>query len=176
LEAEAKVLERDRDISVAKVASLEVAIQDASMATARSQRDLKNSQQELDQASSKFKLCLLREKIWKREADSLRSLVQTYDDNEPDTPACGRSAATMTVDLALATARDEAAVIRQEHDQLMKALETATIEKQRLEKEHERVLDKYTKLRDALLAERAKTEDAEDRAMKAETLLLERAC
>jgi Mitotic checkpoint protein len=170
LEAEAKDLKRDLANSVDKVASLEVAIRDATMATARSQRDVKNTQRELDQAKLQIQILHAQEKIWQREADSLRALVQTFDDIVPGPPDCGKSAATMSVDLALATARDETAVIKQEQDQLIKALESAENEKQRLEKDHERVLDKYTKLRDALLAERAKAENAEDRAMKAETL------
>jgi hypothetical protein len=71
---------------------------------------------------------------------------------------------------ALATARDEIKVIKQERDRLIKEVEGTAMGKQSLEKEHDRVLDKFTKLRDALMAERAKAEKANDRAIQAETL------
>lgn len=169
-EAECTSLRRSLADSNEKVTSLEKAARDASMTTKRSQRDLKNAQQELDQVKHKLQVLHAQEHIWQREADGLRALVRSFDDILPCQSGLSESAATKSVESALNAAKDESALLKQECDRLTAELESALAARQVLEKELDRVTDKFEKLRDALIAERSKAESAEDRALKAETL------
>jgi hypothetical protein len=168
MESDKTNLERDMQKSSEKIAVLEKQVRDTATAATRLQRDFVSTEKELDQAKLQIQILRAQEQIWQREADGLRSLLKTFDDVLPGSP--DGAAATKSLELSLATAREETTVIKQERDRLLKEMETTTTDKQRLQKELDRVSDKFIKIRDALMVERAKAEKAEDRALQAETL------
>jgi hypothetical protein len=170
MEAESNSLRRSLADSNDTIASLEKATREATMTTKRSQRDLKNAQQELDQAKLKLQVMHAQEHIWQREADGLRAIVMSFDDVHTSQSGLSENAATKSIEAALNAAKEEISLLKKECERLTAELESASAARQVLEKELDRVTDKFEKLRDALIAERRKAESAEDRAVKAETL------
>jgi hypothetical protein len=170
IEAENATFERELTKAVDRVHAVEKQARDSTVATTRAQRDQATAEKTLSDANQQIQTLRAQEQIWQREADSLRSLAKTFDAILPGQKLPAVSAATKSMESALATARDEVKVIKQERDRLIKEVGDTAVGKQSLEKEHDRVLDKFTKLRDALMVERAKAEKADDRAIHAETL------
>lgn len=166
LETQKGALEKDLEQSADMIVNLEKQVRDASTVKTRMERDAKSVQQQLEQAKQQGDTLRAQQQIWQREADSLRALVKTFDDMQPNQPP---GAEAKGLELALSTARDEVKVVSRERDGLLKEMETAASKQQTLQKEHDRVRDKFTKIRDALMEERAKAEKAEARAIQAET-------
>jgi mitotic spindle assembly checkpoint protein MAD1 len=115
-----------------------------------------------------------QESVWRREVDSLRAIVKTFDDlplGKDSTASSGASQASVCMlESSLDAARDEIKILKEGQDGLKKDLDAAVSEKAELQKTHNAVLEKFGKLRDAVYAERAKSEKAEERACKAEEL------
>ena len=106
--------------------------------------------------------------IYQKEITNLQGLIKTLDElplaSRKDLPdGKATSAAVHTLELSLQTSKDQLAIVSKEKTRLSKELEENRAEL-------ERVKDKFGKLRDALMAERAKVEAAEQRAHQAETL------
>jgi len=110
-----------------------------------------------------------QEDVYKREIESLRSIVKTFD----DLPIGGSKAPPANLQLVEArfqAARDQVELLKQANETLQTNLANSTKETQGLQSKHNTVLEKFGKLRDALYAERAKAEKAMERANEAEIL------
>jgi len=131
---------------------------------------------------TELKIIKSQEKIWKRESDSMRSLLDTYKAMEENMTTAGSTykvdrnstsdndATTQGLQLSLSTAKEEILLLNDQLDIIKSERDTAEQEFETLKEEHEQVRSKFMKLRDALFQEREKAEKAEDRAAQAETL------
>ena len=122
--------------------------------------------------------------VWKREADSLRSLLETYEQSEvrPPTPHKGGKggAGAVAADeegptvqglrTSLSSAQEQIRLLMEEGMALKAEKSAATTEAESAQTELARVKDKFGKLRDALFKERENAEKAEERACQAETM------
>ena len=153
-----------------------------------------NLQAKLDQLNKQVELQTAQEHIWKREVDSLRSMMKAFDelplspmkkkrkgtsgasssttiiDADGDTDASSAQATVQTLELAVETAHKELQVLKDANQVLTKDLKEVTASKDELQSKHTTVLEKFSKLREAVYAERAKAEQAEARAIQAEAL------
>lgn len=119
-----------------------------------------------------------QEGIYKRELESLRSIVKTFDDLPLNASQGGRVAGESgppsgnirVLEVSLKAAREEIDVLKAAKHGLQEDLKSSTSEKEELQKKHSTVMEKFGKLRDALYAERAKAEKAVERANEAEIL------
>jgi chromosome segregation ATPase len=120
-----------------------------------------------------------QEDIYKREVESLRTIVKTFDElpigpkqglkkgsqSTANTPANFR-----VLEASLTAAREGMDVLKKARGTLQVDLDSSIAEKEELQEKHNRVLEKFEKLRDALYAERSKAEKAIERANEAEIL------
>ncbi|OEU18554.1 hypothetical protein FRACYDRAFT_183745 [Fragilariopsis cylindrus CCMP1102] len=122
-----------------------------------------------------------QEDIYKREVESLRSIVKTFDElplteaqgmkNSESAIAGGASPANIRVlEVSLTAVKEEIEVLKEAKRSLQDDLDCSVAEKEELQKKHNTVLEKFGKLRDALYAERTKAEQATERANEAEIL------
>jgi len=121
-----------------------------------------------------------QEDIYKREVESLRSIMKTFDElplkasqggNLVGHQSGGSPPTNIRVlEVSLEAAREEISVLKEAKESYRDDLKTVGAEKEELQKKHSSVLEKFGKLRDALYAERAKAEKALERANEAEIL------
>ena len=125
-----------------------------------------------------------QEAVWKREADSLRQLLETYERAEgPDSPPPRKRANSTPSDIedqdgptvrglraSISSAHERIRLLTKEEMSLKTEAGTANMECEKAQVELARVTEKFEKLRDALFSERRKAEKAEERASRAETL------
>ena len=122
-----------------------------------------------------------QEDIYKREVESLRSIVKTFDElplteaqgmkNSESAIVGGASPANIRVlEVSLTAVKEEIEVLKEAKRSLQDDLDCSVAEKEELQKKHNTVLEKFGKLRDALYAERTKAEQATERANEAEIL------
>ena len=114
-----------------------------------------------------------QEDVYKREVESLRSIVKTFDElplGPSQGTKTGPPANLRVLEVSLAAAREETSVLKSAKENLQEDLTSAVVEKEDLQKKHNTVLEKFGKLRDALYAERSKAEKAIERANEAEIL------
>lgn len=144
---------------------LEAQLGEKNEALSRLEKDLGDSRANVDQLELENRKVLAQEKIWKRETDELRSLLDTYDRQETAQSKMPTKATENAAGLqiSLRSARDEIKLLTDANKKLETTLDT-------VKSEHERVLEKFQKLRSALMEERAKAESAEARACQAESL------
>jgi chromosome segregation ATPase len=124
------------------------------------------------------------ERIAKMEAKSMQQLLNTYElleasevkDGTMKIPGVGsgdRNAAGPIISglrTSLSSAQEEINVLKETHATVCKQLETLQGRLDEKITEHERVLDKFNKLKASLMEEREKARVAEDRALHAESL------
>ncbi|KAL7425531.1 hypothetical protein ACHAXH_000043, partial [Discostella pseudostelligera] len=124
--------------------------------------------------------------VWKREADGLRSLLDTYELQEVKTMQSNKSSSLSGkstsnnsssstsnaegLQLSLNSAREEIQLLSETNTKLETTIAKLREEQQTSKAEHDQVLVKFGKLRNAVFEERAKAEKAEARACEAETL------
>ena len=190
LEGDKAFAESQMDSSQRHVKRLEQQLKDSNadrnrFKTEKMEADMKAK--DLDVALREVKA---REKIGQREADSLRSLLQTYANTEEggfkkvgekitsfpidksaEFKVIEKSPTVQGLQLGLNSARAQILSMEDEAVRLRQSIEAAREETKACKAEHERVLEKFGKLRDALLREREKAEKAEERAVLAETLV-----
>lgn len=144
---------------------LEAQLGEKNEAISRLEKDLGDSRANVDHLELENRKVLAQEKIWKRETDELRSLLDTYDRQETAQSKMPTKATENVAGLqiSLRSARDEIKLLTDANKKLETTLDT-------VKSEHERVLEKFQKLRSALMEERAKAESAEARACQAESL------
>lgn len=151
---------------------LETQLSEKNQSVSQLEKDLGDSRTNIDQLELENRKVLAQEKIWKRETEELRSLLATYDRQET---AQSRMPSKETENVAglqisLRSARDEIKLLTDTNKNLETKLEEMKSDQNAAKSEHERVLEKFQKLRSALMEERAKAESAEARACQAETL------
>lgn len=134
-------------------------------------RDRRQMQAQLEASRRNLQQAEAQQAIYQRETLELQSLIKTCD-NLPFTGTTTAAPASTTLstpdsiktlELTLSTKRQELDLALHEKDRLSK-------EKGELSQELETVKEKFGKLRDALLAERNKAQEAEQRANAAEAL------
>lgn len=117
-----------------------------------------------------------QEDVYKREVESLRSIVKAFDElplgpGQGKKPGDQRGAGNVrALEVSLAAAKEEVDVLKTARKNLQDDLDSSFAEKEELQKKHNTVLEKFGKLRDALYAEREKAEKAIERANEAEIL------
>ena len=122
-----------------------------------------------------------QEDIYKREVESLRSIVKTFDElplteaqgmkkSEPAIVGGASPANIRVLEVSLTAVKEEIEVLKEAKRSLHDDLDCSVAEKEELQKKHNTVLEKFGKLRDALYAERTKAEQATERANEAEIL------
>ena len=122
-----------------------------------------------------------QEDIYKREVESLRSIVKTFDElplteaqgmkkSEPAIVGGASPANIRVLEVSLTAVKEEIEVLKEAKRSLQDDLDCSVAEKEELQKKHNTVLEKFGKLRDALYAERTKAEQATERANEAEIL------
>lgn len=124
-----------------------------------------------------------QERIWKRETESVRSLLDTYKTVEDEMmksktvvktdPAdiAERDATAKALSVSLHAAQEEISVLKRDIETRNAENDALNNKLNALRDEHELVRSKFTKLRDALFQEREKAEKAEDRVAEAEALV-----
>ncbi|KAL7567754.1 hypothetical protein ACA910_000511 [Epithemia clementina (nom. ined.)] len=115
----------------------------------------------------------VQQTIHRREIENLQTLIKTFDElpvpsssispTNPGGLVSKMDHSRQTLEISLASTKDELQAVQSEKDRLLK-------ESEETRNELERVKEKFSKLRDALHAERAKVEKAEQRANEAESL------
>jgi mitotic spindle assembly checkpoint protein MAD1 len=130
------------------------------------------------------KLCAQQD-VWKREADSLRSLLETYERSEVQPPTHktegkgganalaaddGEGPTIQGLRTSLNSAQEQIRLLTEEATTLKAETSSAKTESETAQTELARVKEKFGKLRDALFKEREKAEKAEARACQAETM------
>jgi hypothetical protein len=136
-----------------------------------------------DLSLKEIKVLKGQEDIYKREVESLRSIVKTFDalplteaqqgmktNNEPDIVGGASPANCRVLEVSLTAVKEEMDVLKEAKRSLQDDLDCSVAEKEELQKKHNTVLEKFGKLRDALYAERTKAELATERANEAEIL------
>jgi hypothetical protein len=141
---------------------------------------------QFSKAEMELRTIQLQEKVWKREAESMRSLLDTYKQMEDKMvkekgskgklgtsvtpPVSDSDASVQGLQLSLSTSKEEIQLLRKQIDQSKIDRDALQTEMVTLKEEHENVRTKFMKLRSALFEEREKAERAEDRAAQAETM------
>lgn len=159
-----------------------------SEASAASESSLKKklveAESRADASDLELRKLSAQQDVWKREADSLRSLLETYEQSEvrPPTPHKGGKGGASAVAAdeegptvqglrtSLSSAQEQIHLLTEEGTALKAEASAAKTEAESAQTELARVKDKFGKLRDALFKERENAEKAEERACQAETM------
>ena len=155
--------------------SLEAKLNDASRSIAKLEETVEDREARISRLEVENLKIVAREDIWKREANGMRSLLDTYDRQET-TPWQQQPSKERTTNngdglqLGLDSAREELKLLSETNAKLVATIDELETEKKLSRDEHDRVLEKFRKLRDALTEERAKAETAAARAAEAEKL------
>jgi Mitotic checkpoint protein len=172
------------------VLPLEQRVMDQQSSVRKAQQDLVNAIKERDESKSHAALLKAKESILQREADNLRSLIQTYDNlplvpNTAVMPESGKSAfdsslpvfgspafdkSGAAVEIKVKSLQEELTLLTKDRDRLQEELEVASAQLRDKSSELDRVKDKYGKLRQALEESKAAAAQAEQRAARAEEL------
>lgn len=124
-----------------------------------------------------------KEKIWKRETESIRSLLDTYKAIEDEmiksksvskvesSDISGNETVLKGLKFSLSSAQEEIALLKKQIESAKSEEDIHSTKMNALQEEHENLRSKFMKLRDALFQEREKAEKAEDRAAEAEMLV-----
>jgi hypothetical protein len=127
-----------------------------------------------------------QEAIWRKESDGLRELLATYklvedqmlsknkggvrSPSSLDDRRLEDNATTSGLQVSLNASRDQVQVLEKEMISLKTEWDIMTHNHKVLQDEHDRVLNKFNLLKEALVKEREKATEAETRALQAESL------
>jgi mitotic spindle assembly checkpoint protein MAD1 len=163
-----------------RIAALEATGREHQLKESCLTQEAKDRENRLNLANQQVQMMESQERIWKREIESLRSLVEMFDKlplsvppadaNSSNEVATTSQASFRVLQASWASSRAEVEVLREEQQRLQKSLEKVLSEKDDLEKQMTTVKQKFAMIKEAILAERAKAEKAEERAIYAETL------
>lgn len=151
---------------------LEAQVNEKSSSISLLEKKVNDQEATINQLELENRKIIAQQKIWKRESEGMRSLLDTYEQQETSqskSPTHKRTNAD-GLQLSLNSAREEVKLLSETNTKLEATIEELRTEQQMAKAEHERVLEKFHKLRNALMEERAKAETAEARACQAETL------
>jgi mitotic spindle assembly checkpoint protein MAD1 len=127
-------------------------------------------QKKIDVGDKQMQLLKSQERIWKRELESLRSIVKTFDELPLPGKSTASSASVRALETSVKAAMEEVAAFKEAQTTLQQELDKLLKEKAQLQTKHNTVLEKFGKIREAVYEERAKSEKAEARAVRAEQL------
>jgi mitotic spindle assembly checkpoint protein MAD1 len=152
----------------------------------RLERERKQLQQLSETSKREVQMLQAKEAIWKREADSLRALMQTYEDfpasfsphTLPTSSKSGDAASAVaasgprvaSLELNIASLQEELKIVQEEKNRLTEDKNIVVAERDELQQDQDGLLTKLAKLQAALITERHKAQEAEDRACKLEAL------
>ena len=143
---------------------------------------LKAANDEISKLEVENRKIVSQQVIWKRESEGMRSLLDTYEMQENNNIKSKHSSKSKSVSqeeispvvkglqLSLKSAQDEVKLLTDSNHKLETEIDAVKSQQKESAAEHERVLEKFGKLRSALMEERSKAHAAEERACKAETL------
>ena len=152
---------------------LETQLNEKSQSISLLEKKIKEQEAATNQLELENRKIIAQQQIWKRESDGMRALLDTYEQQETiqsKSPSRKRGTNADGLELSLKSARDEVKLLSETNDKLEETITGLRSEQQTAKAEHERVLEKFHKLRNALMEERSKAESAEARACQAETL------
>ena len=156
---------------------LETQLKEKTESTSSLEKELKGAKETISHLELENRKIVAQQKIWQRETEGMRSLLDTYEQQETKSPMkLGRSSggesspAVEGLQVSLKSAQDQVKLLSETNQKLESDLEVLRDELLAAKSEHERVLEKFHKLRNALIEERSKAEAAEARACQAETL------
>lgn len=156
--------------------NLEAQLDEASRSIAKLKQTVDNRDATISRLEVENRKYVAREDIWKRESEGLRSLLDTYERQETTMrqqhPSSSKTQTNNSdgLQLSLNSAREEMKLLSDTNVKLEATIDKLETERKSIKEEHDRVLDKFGKLREALMEERTKAETAAIRAAKAETL------
>ena len=164
-------------------------LKDRNEAIASLEKEVKTANDTISHLELENRKIMAQQDIWKRESEGMRSLLDTYEMQETNNamtrskqsskPGGGSSQINKPEDispmvkgleLSLQSARDEIKLLSETNQRLESEIDSIKSQHQNSQREHERVLEKFGKLRSALMEERSKAQASEERACKAETL------
>ncbi len=154
-----------------KIQELQRAIRELEQAKTSWTKQLQDVNKRLEVTDKQVHVLQGQEAVWKREVETLRSIVKTFD----ELPLQGKAseapdAKVKMIEASLDAAKQELQVIKEGKEALQKELDMVLQEKTDLQSKHNAVLEKFGKLKEAVFTERAKAEKAEARAIHAEEL------
>ena len=168
------------------ITNLERTVQRNQLANETLEATNKAINQTLKQTEDQLKTIQAQESIWKKEASSMRTLLDTYEHMERNLTSPNKSssaldetssstdiktsASTASLQLSLDSTKEELQLLVERNRKLLEEKDAMLKQANADKEEHERVLSKFEKLKKALFAEREKSQKAEERATEAETL------
>ena len=146
------------------------------------EKQLKAANENISRLEVENKKIVAQQVIWKRESEGMRSLLNTYEMQETNAVKSIHSPKLKSnsqeemspivkgLQLSLKSAQEEVKLLTETNQRLESEINGLKSQQKESAVEHERVLEKFGKLRSALMEERSKAQAAEERACKAETL------
>jgi hypothetical protein len=143
------------------------------------EKEVKTANETIQHLELENRKIMAQQVIWKRESEGMRSLLDTYEMQETKSAQLKQSKPKSQSDdtpivkglqLSLKSSQDETKLLSETNQRLETEIDSLKAQQQAARAEHERVLEKFGKLRSALMEERSKAQAAEERACHAETL------
>jgi len=169
-----QALETQLEAADDKLQELQRTIRELEQSKVSLKKDLENAKHQQSIALDQVQVLENQKSVWDREMTTLRSIVKTFD----ELPLPGKdnvnqqemNAQMKMLKASLDATKEELEVIKEAKNKIQATLDTALAEKAELQSTHNTVLEKFGKLKEAVYAERAKSEKAEARAVHAEEL------
>lgn len=162
-------------VSKGRIQQLEAELKANEMKIQESSQKLKHAKDELLCSTMEIKKCQAQESIWKQESESMSLLVNSYDSMlESPGKANSRNPSGTNESLLrinLDTAKDQIAALNKSLSEMKDQMDKLLKEKKSTDEELIRVKEKFGKIREAIMKERDLAERAEERAVRAETLV-----
>lgn len=158
--------------------SLEKKIADLTKSASQFKDEHSKLVEKLRSVESELMIIQAKEMIWKRESESMRSLLDTYKQMEENlvkidpskrSSDAGNQLSAKSMQLSLNATKDEIVILKNQIEALKQNDNDLKNENEALKSDNEDVRQKFMKLREALFSERDKLEKAEAKAAKAET-------
>jgi mitotic spindle assembly checkpoint protein MAD1 len=176
-ETECDHLKKQLDKAQERIQTHESSIGELERKEASWTKEHQGFQKRIELSEKQIQVLKGQEGVWKREMESLRSIVKTFDElplsafkDDVSSTGGASEASVRVLQASLDAARQELQILKDGRDGMKRDLDAAVSEKAELQKTHNTVLEKFGKLKEAVYAERAKSEKAEARACHAEEL------
>mmetsp|Transcript_12196 Transcript_12196/g.19717 ORF Transcript_12196/g.19717 Transcript_12196/m.19717 type:complete len:392 (+) Transcript_12196:3-1178(+) len=150
--------------------ALETQLNEKTQSISLLEKKVTDQEATINQLELENRKIVAQQNIWKRESEGMRSLLDTYEQQETSKSPMSKRKNADGLQLGLNSAREEVKLLSETNDRMEATIEELRDEQQTTKAEHERVLEKFGKIRNALMEERSKAEAAEARAIQAETL------
>lgn len=173
LKVEKENLESRLDQADLKFQALTGTLRQTEQAKTNAEEKVHDMKQQADVLKRQISVQQGQEDLRKREVETLRSIVKTFDELPLPNKTIGGGnfdAQVKMVQASLDAKEEELKLLRQAETDSKLELSKTLQAKSDLQTKHHTVLEKFAKLREAVYAERNKAEKAEARAVQAETL------